>query len=459
MLPPRPFEGMSFFISLVVGLTSIIHAESTVPFAVEERTCLTQGCHTAVQEQRFLHAPILQGDCSDCHVPPGEQPQGLDYQVSEVHDLVTIAPVLELCGDCHTEDRFVHGDWIHEPFTNRCDTCHDPHGGDVRHFLHTETPGALCSSCHEDIPGEHDYAHGPLVLGLCLECHTPHRSEFEGLLRDTPEALCIDCHRDVGSGLRREHFLHAPAETGCLDCHDAHGGAHRFFLPTTQEELCRSCHEETIVSSAEMAFPHAEMLEGRTCSSCHAPHFSSHEGLLRRSSLDTCSRCHDEPVESLRGTPLAPVTQTVRAAENVHGPLEEGNCVACHAAHGSDERLLLKGSFPQGLYAVYREDTYSLCYTCHDRRLAEEEFTETTGFRDGERNLHFVHVNRERGRTCAVCHDAHAADADFLLRDFVQYGAWEMELRFTPAATGGSCQDGCHGLRSYERLPAANGGR
>jgi hypothetical protein len=75
-----------------------------------------------------------------------------------------------------------------------------------------------------------------------------------------------------------------------------------------------------------------------------------------------------------------------------------------------------------------------------------------TGFRDGDRNLHFLHVNKEkRGRTCRACHELHAAENSVQIRQEVSYGKWLMPINFTKEETGGSCHPGCHRIKAYDR--------
>jgi len=52
-----------------------------------------------------------------------------------------------------------------------------------------------------------------------------------------------------------------------------------------------------------------------------------------------------------------------------------------------------------------------------DLALARSTLT-ATGFRDGDVNLHYVHVNREKkGRSCRACHDIHAGNDNKLMRE------------------------------------------
>lgn len=83
-----------------------------------------------------------------------------------------------------------------------------------------------------------------------------------------------------------------------------------------------------------------------------------------------------------------------------------------------------------------------------------------TGFRDGDRNLHYLHVNRQKkGRSCRACHDMHASTQPFQLRERVKFGRWLMPLNFKKTETGGSCSTGCHKLRVYDREAASGRGQ
>ena len=80
--------------------------------------------------------------------------------------------------------------------------------------------------------------------------------------------------------------------------------------------------------------------------------------------------------------------------------------------------------------------------------------TTATRFRDGDVNLHFVHVAREtRGKSCQTCHDPHATSRPKLVRDDVAYGShgWRLKIGFEPTDTGGGCAKTCHVVKRYTR--------
>jgi len=112
--------------------------------------------------------------------------------------------------------------------------------------------------------------------------------------------------------------------------------------------------------------------------------------------------------------------------------------------------------YPETFYAPFKLDDYALCFTCHDKQLVlQPKTTGLTRSRNGDDNLHFVHVNRpDKGRSCRACHATHASTHEAHVRDSVPYGKWELPINFTPTATGGSCAPGCHKEAPYDREKA-----
>jgi hypothetical protein len=86
---------------------------------------------------------------------------------------------------------------------------------------------------------------------------------------------------------------------------------------------------------------------------------------------------------------------------------------------------------------------YDLCFTCHDKQLVlTAKTTGLTNFRDGETNLHFVHVNREdKGRSCRSCHDVHGSDLPKHIASEVPFegSGWSMPIGYEPKSDGGRC--------------------
>jgi predicted CXXCH cytochrome family protein len=135
-----------------------------------------------------------------------------------------------------------------------------------------------------------------------------------------------------------------------------------------------------------------------------------------------------------------------------HSAIEGGGCMSCHQAHGSDRHDLLVGNYPEEDYLPARTENFEICFLCHDTDLMLAEETEWgTAFRNGKRNLHWLHMNGNKGRNCRMCHNIHGSSRPFLVEDIVGFGNWEMRMNFIPEEQGGSCLPGCHGKLSYQR--------
>jgi predicted CXXCH cytochrome family protein len=146
--------------------------------------------------------------------------------------------------------------------------------------------------------------------------------------------------------------------------------------------------------------------------------------------------------------------EKILSSQYLHGPVAEGDCVACHNPHATDYAKHLVNYFPDEFYFSYKIEYYAMCFGCHNKEVATEEFTETlTDFRNGELNLHFMHVNREKGRSCKACHEMHAGNQEKHIAREVPYGKinWMLPIKYTKTETGGTCEVGCHKIKNYDR--------
>jgi len=332
-----------------------------------------------------------------------------------------------------------------------CLDCHDPHGGETRTLLRTKTTRALCEQCHEGVV-QGKLEHGPVAAGGCLACHTPHVSNHRKLLRKEPRFVCLDCHVVFAHQVKESRVVHQPMEKGCLPCHDPHASDEPKLLERPARELCLSCHEDIRSTLEHAKTQHGALMEGRECMNCHDAHATYYPRLLRNNPRVLCLGCHDREIEGPNGK-IPDMSKVLAAGMSVHGPIAMGDCGACHQIHGGDLFRLLKKKYPSQFYASFREESYALCFSCHDPSLAlVERTTRLTGFRNGDRNLHFLHVNQEKkGRTCRACHETHGSDREKHIRASVPFGNWMLPTGFTKTATGGSCTSGCHQRFSYDR--------
>ncbi len=297
------------------------------------------------------------------------------------------------------------------------------------------------------------HVHAPFQSGKCGLCHLRNDDKNPGGLRHkTVEEECYECHEDT-LAVMSARFKHYPSEISCNYCHNPHNSTEPGLLVAEMTSLCYQCHKglQEVVSTAKVG--HDAITQGRKCSNCHNPHASNIERMLIALPFDLCVNCHSKDgMLTSDGKPMTNYKQWLKDNKVWHAPVEAKDCSACHKTHGGDNFRLLVKAYPPNFYAPYDPKNYALCYACHNERVvSEEETTTLTGFRDGTKNLHYVHVHRDRGRTCRACHEVHAAKQAKRVRDSVPYGpkGWQLQVNFMKTPTGGTCAKTCHETKTY----------
>jgi predicted CXXCH cytochrome family protein len=353
------------------------------------------------------------------------------------------------CMSCHAA--LVKQAVPHDP-VSECSTCHTQDKGNAHKFTPVAEGAALCTTCHEVAKATDKFVHGPVAVGDCVTCHNPHGSANKRLLRTPGAKLCEQCHEDMTAKLASKRFAHAPVKTDCVGCHNPHASPIRYQLKAQGSALCLSCHKDTAKLIETSPVKHDAVSQGQACLTCHEPHAADVRPQLRAGSMTLCLTCHDRPMDTAAG-PIQDIKAWLTANPNLHGPIKQQDCVGCHKPHESEHFRLLKQDYPAKFYSPFDPKNYELCFTCHQPDLVRVERTTTlTGFRDGDRNLHFVHVNRtEKGRTCRACHEAHSSTEPKHLRKSVPFGSWSLPIKFQAAPDGGKCSPGCHVAFEYRR--------
>lgn len=355
------------------------------------------------------------------------------------------------CIDCHAAVRNFKA--LHNPTAqNKCDSCHkiQAKGGPAEL---TTTPDKLCTRCHDTAQFKAAFVHGPVAIGACGACHNPHGSNQPRLVRTAGQAMCVGCHSEMQSKLAGSRFKHKPLEGGCVSCHNPHSAAHKYQIRAAGiGALCANCHGKVLEQASTAKIKHTPISDKNACMTCHDAHASQVRPNLKAEGLAVCMQCHDKP-QTADGTQLPNFVTMLKEYPNHHGPIRDKDCGGCHQVHGSNYFRLLKADYPREFYAPFRLENFALCFQCHESAIARDEKTLTlTDFRDGDRNLHFVHVNKStKGRTCRSCHETHASNLPNHIRKTVPFGNWELPVNFTKAPRGGSCAPGCHAPQKYER--------
>ncbi len=396
--------------------------------ACAEEGCVTAKCHKGMLKSKNIH-PVVE-PCDSCH-----RSVALPHPQKKTKTFKLLQDMPALCYQCHPS--FSNEKHIHAPVqSGMCTACHNPHDSAQPKLL-TQPAESLCKSCHPD-KIEFKFVHGPAATGDCISCHNPHASKNKALvLKDGPE-LCFTCHFDMQAETKKK-VPHPAMDGGCTSCHNPHGSSVKKFFPASGAALCYQCHPQIESKMKEAKLVHAPLKSEKGCASCHAPHSSDAPKLLMKSGKELCLDCHKD---FMKKTP-----------KYFHAPLKEGQCTPCHDPHGTPYDKLLVNKFSPDFYVSYTDTSFQLCFGCHNRdMLRNPATTYATAFRDGNKNLHYLHVNRkDRGKSCKACHMVHGGENPKLMADKVPFGKWSLPIKFIKTESGGSCAPGCHQKYPYDR--------
>lgn len=436
---------ISPFVSAAFAVLALIYCSP----AMGASSCLTTECHSGISALKQPHAPVKEGECLSCHTQLVKE-----HPVKGAKSFELAAKGSALCSQCH--DAKGKKKFVHAPVKEGdCVGCHKPHGASGRNLLNSgEDQTDLCMGCHDSEMMKQKYMHGPVAVGSCTECHDPHESSELNLLKAPVRTLCLKCHADFAKTMKEAAFVHPPVKEGpCTSCHNPHGTVVASFLWKKMPDLCIRCHPGVGKKLASVKVPHKPVMQEGGCANCHSAHFSKAKGLLPFDEMTTCLTCHGK--DNLGNPPLRNIKKDLAGKKYLHGPIKKGECKACHDPHGSDNfRMLRGGSYPADIYVPYKEGIYDACLGCHDKNLLRfPDTTVYTSFRNGNRNLHYVHVvNNRKGRTCRICHEPHASSGEKLIsKEGMKFGDWKIPINFKINKTGGSCAPGCHREFKYDR--------
>lgn len=452
---PRPVGPSSLVFAIAAATLLMIAGSSLGQIASAPKrsadqapaaSCTTADCHQPIIQHKFLHNPTA-ADCTACHVAVGE---------AKDHRFTYPVPEQELCITCHKLPLEQHA---HAPVRDgKCLDCHDAHGSAHKAQLVADLNRDLCVKCHSATRDNKKFVHGPVAVGACATCHKWHSSDNANLLIADANDLCKSCHSDTLKNDPNIH-THQAMDDGCVSCHDPHATDHKFQLVASSPQLCLQCHQDKFEHFKQPGMViHGAATDEGGCTSCHEPHQSRLASLQRTNELDSCLKCHDQQLKDSNGRTLANMADLLLKNPVKHGPIKEGQCIVCHDPHASPTFRLLPSAYPESFYAPFSTDLYSLCFGCHSQQLVTmQDGTGVTQFRDGARNLHALHVNQEKGRTCRACHEVHASSRPSHIRESVPFGNsnWMLEINFEVTELGGSCAPGCHAPKTYTR-PNAN---
>lgn len=349
-------------------------ADTVIRSVTENLECLQ--CHVELIPEfskTSVHNPFATERCTTCHTPHGE-----------IETTTVIAGIKQAWDRARTLVQWLPVKFVLDFFSDDEEVVVED-GAEVKSVTEEQVKGEeselvmprdeLCWMCHGDMGSKVNvaYPHAPFATGNCLDCHDPHASDFGHMLSMDLDDLCITCHK-MGPELARSQ-LHPPVEGfHCTDCHDPHGSPYKGMLVDNQRDLCFRCHP-SVAKLSGMAFQHGPYLND-ACTDCHEPHGSNFMPLLRNSQPALCYGCH-------------PAIQTdfLKASHHPVGTISL-NCTDCHDAHGTNYAGLL-----------YSEGN-DICYDCHALAIK-------TSY---DSSLHAA-------TSCWACHTPHGSAYEPLLVD------------------------------------------
>jgi DmsE family decaheme c-type cytochrome len=248
---------------------------------VGTKTCLT--CHAG---QAATFGETLMGrigktqkgkfECENCHGPGSAHAKagggrGVGGIISFRKDDLSRTPAENntICLGCHEKgDRTYWSGSTHEQRDVACTNCHTVmQKVSVKFNLKTAFEPETCFQCHKDRRAQmFRSSHMPVREGkmVCSDCHNPHGSATEALLRENSiNDNCYKCHAE-----KRGPFLfeHAPVRENCTNCHDPHGSINEAMLKVSRPRLCGECHG---IGHGLTSGINAVQTFGRACQNCH----------------------------------------------------------------------------------------------------------------------------------------------------------------------------------------------
>ncbi|VAV83152.1 hypothetical protein MNBD_DELTA01-293 [hydrothermal vent metagenome] len=272
-------------------------------------------CHPKenIAGKKNVHPEVKKGNCSVCHSSHSSQRPGLLVKSTKAlcmgcHSaksakLLTAHSGLNVstsdCASCHSphssDSAGILKKNLHEPFaTGKCSTCHLKGSKKVK-----SNSTRLCSKCHDSTMTSFNKRYSHLGAGAaknpCVNCHNPHASDGEALIKGQQSRVCYSCHGETEKYAERSSFTHSKLGQ-CSSCHSSHGSNERYFMKAGVE-TCSSakCHE------TQGRFTHPvgkDIIDPRSgsaldCSTCHNPMGSPEEFILRGGKdRELCIKCH-----------------------------------------------------------------------------------------------------------------------------------------------------------------------
>jgi DmsE family decaheme c-type cytochrome len=247
--------GLTLSLALVLMIPVVVIAagsDSSKPIA--DDVCL--GCHDGLDQTLKGTPHRLASETTDaastvacvkCHTGAATHIDDPSADNIGVASRLTGHEAAQLCTQCHEAHVSLddYGFNVHSEMELNCTSCHKIHGQTKSLML--DNDGRFCLSCHEDKVtnfmgvSNHPVFQGPLS---CLSCHRFVKRQDDNLAYETA-GVCARCHPQQAGPFMYEHdatTAYAVDGGGCMECHRPHGSENNYLLRQPGQDLCRQCH-------------------------------------------------------------------------------------------------------------------------------------------------------------------------------------------------------------------------
>ncbi len=291
---PASFLALSLTLALA-GTVSLCVGQASSESPAAGDGCMAGGCHSGVTSAVFVHQPLSEGKCIQCHPLRGDGGPVPEYHRGKVRAALDAALGVAACAKCHKPMPPFHAKGASGTFApadrDLCLHCHDPHGGDSEAELRG-TERELCGFCHEHVLADPEprprpksktgekksgkkvdeksdddqekpqvYEHRPLEQGRCTPCHPAHAPKAEAMfIAPLPPPDYAEYDRKLYAA--------------CLNdaCHAAEMIEQQ---PAGEATRFRNGEDNLHYRHVVLRRP------GRSCRMCHLPHRALNPALIR----------------------------------------------------------------------------------------------------------------------------------------------------------------------------------
>ncbi len=290
---------------LWIGLAGLLLAAPPPATGPDDATCL--GCHDGYDKtlansphrlSSEMKSPAIKVGCINCHA--GGEHHADDPSATNITNPGRLSgrKLIDVCSQCHVAHQELdnYGFDAHTNLEVKCTDCHKVHN--YNHGLLLDDKAQFCQRCHEEtVSSFRRRSNHPVRQGVltCLSCHRFTKRLDANLTYDLGRT-CQDCHTDQAGPFPHEHDVvnaYSVDGRGCIECHEPHGSENDKLLRQPVAQLCMQCH---VVPGHATA--HDGIYAQHNCLTCHTDiHGSYSSAVLLDANIQarfgTSCYCHD----------------------------------------------------------------------------------------------------------------------------------------------------------------------